>query len=445
MTRSCANLTSALTAVPDLAEEMTPASDLSYWTVRLRPADFQDGKPVTADDVIFTLQRVLNPKAPGTSAGIIASIDTNRLKKLDPKTVRIYLKYPDVNLPEGLSAPGTAIVPVGYDPKHPIGSGPFTFQSFQPGVRSVFGRNANYWKSGQPYLDQLVVVGFADPNTTRINALVGGQLDGADNINFPLVPTVKAASGMNVLIDPSTSYTTWETRMDVPPFDDVRVRQAMKLIANRPQIVEHAFSGPSYAILGNDLPSFSDPLYNHSIPQRGQDVEQAKSLLKQAGKEGLTVPLVVSPVTTGVVETAQVLAQQATAAGVTIKVNNVQDAATYYSKYQQPAVFKIDYFGSYSVWNEMGFALFPGAPYNISRWQNEKWLKLATEARGTLDFAKRKELMDEAQTIFWNEGTQAIFAFAHDATAWSTKFAGVHTDIGGYSLNGLYFDEIYQV
>src|SRR5262249_23787195 len=164
-------------------------------------------------------------------------------------------------------------------------------------VQSVFVRNDNYWKSGQPYLDQLVVVGFADPNTTRINALAGGQIDGADNIGFALAPTVEAASGLNLLIDPSTSYTTWEMRMDVPPFDDVRVRQAIKLIAIRPQIVEHAFSGTRYAILGNDLPSYSDPLYAHAISQHAQDIEQAKSLLKQAGREGLKVPLAVSPVT----------------------------------------------------------------------------------------------------------------------------------------------------
>lgn len=157
------------------------------------------------------------------------------------------------------------------------------------------------------------------------------------------------------------------------------------------------------------------------------------------------MPLAISPVTAGVIETAQVLAQQAKAAGVTINVNNVQDASAYYAKYLQQAAFKIDFFGSYSMWNEIGFSLLPGAPYNDTGWQNAQWRKLATEARGTLDFAKRKELMAEAQRIFWSEGTQAIFAFSHDATAWSKSFAGVHPDIGGYSLNGLYFEELYQV
>lgn len=433
------------TVVPNLAEEMTPATDLSYWTVRLREATFHDGKPVTADDVIFTLKRVLNPKNPGTSAGLISTIDPKRLTKLDNRTVRIYLTTGDVNLPQALSFPGTAIVPVDYEPKNPIGSGPFKYVSFSPGVRSVFARYDNYWKSGQPYLDELVVVGFADPNTTRLNALTGGQIDGMDSMAFTLVPTVEAASGINLVISPAHSGISFDMRMDIPPFDDVRVRQAIKLIAGREQIVEHAYDGPRFGVIGNDLPSPQDPLYDNSIPQRTQDIEQAKSLLKQAGREGLTVPLAVSPVTAGVVETAQVLAQQATAAGVTIKVNNVQDAATYYSKYLFPAPFKIDYFGSYSMWNIIGFGLLPGAPYNDTHWSNAKWLSLVTKARATLDVQKRSELMAEAQTIYWNEGSAGFFAFSHTAEAYSKNFAGIHPDIWGYSLNGLYFDEVYQV
>ena len=66
--------------------------------------------------------------------------------------------------------------------------------------------------------------------------------------------------------------------MDVAPFTDVNVRQAIRLIADRPQIVEQAFSGSKFASVANDLPSSQDPLYNHSLAQRHQDIEQAKFL-----------------------------------------------------------------------------------------------------------------------------------------------------------------------
>jgi peptide/nickel transport system substrate-binding protein len=243
-------------------------------------------------------------------------------------------------------------VPVDFNPKRPIGSGAFKFKSLQPGIRGVFVRNPNYWQSGKPYPDQIEMISFADPNTTRINALVNGQIDGAGSIDPSLVPTVEGASGLNLAFYRATLYTTWEMRMDVPPFDDVRVRQAIKLIANRSQIVEQAYGGARYAFVGNDLMAdYLDPLYDHSIPQRVQDIEQAKSLLKAAGKEGLTVPLTVSPITAGVVEAAQVLQQQAKAAGVTIKVNNVQDVSAYESKSAFSSVFKIDFGDPISTFN----------------------------------------------------------------------------------------------
>jgi peptide/nickel transport system substrate-binding protein len=433
---------SSITAVPFLAEEFTAAPDLSYWTFRLREAEFHNGKPVTADDVIFSLRRVLNPKSPGTAAALLSSIDASRLKKLDSRTVRIYLKYPDVSIPDGLTDNGASIVPVGFNPKNPIGSGPFKFESLEPGVRGVFVRNPNYWQSGKPYLDQVEMIGFADPDTTRVNALVSGQIDAASAISPSLMPMVDSASGLNVMLYRATSYITWEMRMDVPPFDDVRVRQAIKLIANRPQMVEQAFSGSRFASVGNDqMADFLDPLYDHSIPQRVQDIDQAKALLKAAGREGLTVPLTVSPITSGVVEAAQVLQQQAKAAGVTIQVNNVADVGAYESKSAFSSVFKIDFGDPISVFNHLGYTLLPDATYNLSNWRNPKWLSLVTQARGTLDLAKRKELMSEAETIFHNEGTQAVFAFQNSAFAWSKRFGGVTQTVTGT----LPFYDLYEM
>lgn len=426
-----------------LADELQPASDLSYWTVRVRAAEWHDGKPVTADDVIYSLRRILNPKAAVSDAPILRSIDPKRLKKLDSRTVRINLHYPDISLPAALRNQGCSIVPVGFDPKKPIGSGPFKYKSFTPGQQSTFVRNDNYWQSGLPYLDELQVIDFADPGTTRVNALVGGQIDGAERISFSLAPTVQAASSLGVIVSKAYQRHTWEMRMDTPPFNDVRVRQAFRLIVGRPQIVEQAFGGDRFATVANDWPGFQDPLYDHSIPQRTQDIEQAKSLLKQAGREGLTVQLAVSPLAPGVVETAQVWKQQAQAAGVTININNVADSSTYYTKYAfGSAPFKFDYFPTETIWEHLGFSLVPGAPYNISQWKNAHWSALVRQAQGTPDEAKRKELMGEAQKIFWDTGTQGIFAFYNSVDAHSTRFTGFVPSISGLGLNGLYFDNV---
>ena len=108
--------------------------------------------------------------------------------------------------------------------------------------------------------------------------------------------------------------------VDLDPFQDVRVRQAMRLIADRPALVEAAQAG--FGVVGNDVFGYRQPDYNTDLPQRTQDIEQAKSLLKAAGKSDLRVTLYSSTVAPGMLESATAFAQQAKAAGVTVKVNN---------------------------------------------------------------------------------------------------------------------------
>ena len=116
-------------------------------------------------------------------------------------------------------------------------------------------------------------------------------------------------------------------RVDQAPFDDVRVRQAFRLIVDREQMVQQVLSG--HGSVANDLYARYDPVYASDLPQRQQDLEQAKSLLKQAGREGLSVELVTAPVFQGIVEAAQVFAEQAKGAGVNVKVRKV-DSGTFY-------------------------------------------------------------------------------------------------------------------
>jgi peptide/nickel transport system substrate-binding protein len=185
---------------------------------------------------------------------------------MDSRTVRLHLNYPDISLPYALRNNGFQVLPVDFDAKKPIGSGPFKFKSMAPGQLTTLVRNDNYWQSGKPYLDELQVVHFDEPGATRLNALTSGQIDAASNIPFSFEPRLKSASNIKTIISPAQVYHTFEMAMDKPPFDDARVRQAIRLIADRPQIVAQAFSGTKFAEVGNDMASPSDPLYNDAIP-----------------------------------------------------------------------------------------------------------------------------------------------------------------------------------
>src|SRR5215472_9252882 len=144
--------------VPILAEELTPSADATSWVVRVRPGvTFHNGKDLTADDVIYSLQRIVNPKAPLPGAAPIAAVDTAGMKKLDSRTVRIPCHTPFAILDQTLANYYYNIVPVGYNPKAPVGTGPFKFVSFTPGQESVFERYGSYWHEGQPYVDKVII------------------------------------------------------------------------------------------------------------------------------------------------------------------------------------------------------------------------------------------------------------------------------------------------
>ena len=121
-----------------LAEEITSNSDATEWTIRVRPGvTFHNGKSLDADDVIFTLRRILNPKAPLEGAALLTAIDTAALTKVDSRTVRVPCKTPFSTLNQVLGLWLYDVVPVDYDPKHPVGTGPFVFKSFTPGQQSI--------------------------------------------------------------------------------------------------------------------------------------------------------------------------------------------------------------------------------------------------------------------------------------------------------------------
>jgi peptide/nickel transport system substrate-binding protein len=127
---------------------------------------------------------------------------------------------------------------------------------------------------------------------------------------------------------------------------------------------------------------------------------------------------------------------------VTIKVNDVADSAVYFDKYFAQAPFKFDWWNTGSIFEQNGYSLLPGATVNITNWKDDEYLKLFKEARGTLDDAKRKEVMAQAQQILWDRGTQAIFAFYKSLDAHSTKFTGFKPSLTGSGLNGLHYEDV---
>jgi peptide/nickel transport system substrate-binding protein len=417
------------------AENGNPKS----WIVKLRPGvEFHNGKTVTADDVIFSLNRILDPKSPKTGSASIGYIDTKGLKKINSLTVRIPLMFANATFPDDIGQYFNGIVPVGYDPAHPVGTGPFMYQSFTPGQQSVFAKFPHYWQTGRPYVDSLTITDFTD-DTARVNALLGGQVDAIDNLPTAQLAQVQSNSALKLLVAQTGEWQPFTMRVDQPPFNDVRVRQAFRLIVNRPQMVEQVLSGQGR--IANDMYSPFDPAYASSLPQRHQDLAQAKSLLKQAGHSSLTVQLVTAPVFQGVVQAAEVFAQQATGAGVTVNLRKV-DTTTFYGPNYLKWPFAQDFWATREYLPQVAQGSLPNSPYNETHWADPTFIKLINQARATLDQTKRIQILQQAETIEYNTGGLIIPYFTNQIDAYSAKLTGFIPPRSGFPLGNYWFKNV---
>lgn len=422
-----------------LAEEVTATkNDGTEWVIRLKPdLTFHNGKPVTADDLIYMFKRILDPKAPAIGALLLGPIDTKQLKKDDERTVRVGCKSPFSTFFETLANYFFHPVPTDYDPKKPVGVGPFKYESFTPGQESVFTRNENYWQTGKPYLDRVVITDLAD-ESAQINALRGGQVDVIDTLSSAAINTLKSVA--TVSIAEGGVWNPFVMNTKVKPFDDIRVLQAFKLMVDREQMLNTVFSG--HGTIANDLYSPFDPVFDKDLPPRPHDPEQAKALLKQAGYEGLSVQLVASELGPGMLKEAQILAQQAKAAGVNIKIRQVTPGEIYGPNYQKWQ-FTQDVWFYASYFPNVELASLPGGAFNATQFDDKQFVALHDEAIKTLDEGKRAEIAHEMQKLQYNRNGYIIPFFSPSIDAYGKNVHGIKQSKLGSPLGYFNFRDVW--
>ena len=308
--------------VPGLALSAEPNSDASVWTFNLRDGvTWHDGKPFTADDVVYNFQAVWSNASLNYSAGFLTGlVDFKNVRKLDSLTVQVPLTTPAAQFPTIFAYFDFPVVQEGATAKtaavNPVGTGPFKFSSFTPGSRSVFTANKDYWETGKPYVDQLVV----DSSFTDTNSLFNALLQGTVNL-FPSIPLVTAREQLSsrqvqILASPFAAQSyMFAMRVDKGPFADNRVRTAFKLLVDRQAMIDGAWAG--FGSVAYDLLAPGTEYYAGDL-KRDQDVDQAKSLFKAAGVLGDTFTLPTCDFLPGMVESSTILAQQASAAGIKV-------------------------------------------------------------------------------------------------------------------------------
>ncbi|MDO5711368.1 MAG: ABC transporter substrate-binding protein [Micrococcales bacterium] len=407
---------------PAIAQSVRVEGGALAWTVRLRQGvEFHNGKTVTAEDVMHSLAVITDPKktAPG-GVQLAEVLDLKNSKIIDPRTIRLTLKTPYAILDQLLAEYTVGIIPSDFDLAKPIGTGPFKYEQFVPGQLSRFLRYDNYWDT-PAYVDELYIYDFAD-DAAKVNALLAGQVQSVDNLPTYLTKTI-AEQGASALVSESGAWIPFTMRVDVAPYSDVRVRQALRLIVDRQQMIDQALNG--YGFLGNDLYAPFDPAYAKDLPQRQQDLEQAKSLLKAAGQSDLSIELVTSTaVGAGGVESANLFVDQARGAGVKVRLTKA-DPNTFYGERYLSWNFAQDFWATRNYLPQVASSTLKTAAYNETHFNDPKFAALIAQATRETDEAKRAQLQRDAQQIEFDTGGYIIWGFKRQVDAYSNLVTGL--------------------
>jgi peptide/nickel transport system substrate-binding protein len=421
-----------------LAKEVTPNADGTEWTITIHEGvTTHSGKPFTSEDVLFSIQRIIDNQTP--AAFLFGPIDLKASSAVDDTTVKLVFSKPFGVLLDVLSFPYVYMVPRGFDPAKPDGTGPFKYKSFTPGVESTFVRNENYWQEGLPYLDAIVTQDIND-ESSQVSALQAGQVDVVNALSAGSINALKSA-GFVVKTNESGSWVPFTMNCSMEPFNDPKVRQAFRLIPDRQQMLEQVFSG--YGKVGNDVFSPFDPSFPTDLTQREQDLEEAKSLLKSAGQSDLTISLTTTPAAAGEVKMAQVFAAQAKDAGVTVQIDQYP-VGTFYSDYYMKVGFGMDYGTNQLFLNNASQLMIPDySYYNATYFDNAEYTQLYGEAVSTTDDAKRKDLIGQMAHIDYDQGGYIVPIFSPAIEAYSSKVGGITDSITGVSPNNADFKNMW--
>lgn len=267
--------------VPDLATEWSPSEDLKSWTFKLRPdVRFHHGKPLQAEDVVFSFERIMDP-ATG-SAGRSQIEVLKQVEALDPATVRFTLSQPYADFPGLLTGRQMRIVAkdrASTLKTEPSGTGPYRFLRYTPGDQLVMERNPDYYDRDRIKIDK-VVLRVMPEAASRVAALRSGSIDLIWNLPLETIPDLKGDPGVTIDSVASASWDGIVLNNAKPPFNDARVRRAVRLALDKKELVQ-------FALFGEGKPTHtpippSSPAFNHDIGFE-TDLPRARQLLAEAG------------------------------------------------------------------------------------------------------------------------------------------------------------------
>ncbi|TIP39658.1 MAG: ABC transporter substrate-binding protein, partial [Mesorhizobium sp.] len=420
---------------PALAESWAPNADGTVWTFKLRKGvKFHSGGEMKADDVVATFNRLADPAGSSNALSVFKGVlQKGAIKKVDDYTVEFHLDAPNGNFPYMVSSDNynAIILPASYKgdyEKSFDGTGPFKLENYTPKVGASFVRNEDYW--GEKALPERTEFTFFDDIQPQILALQGGQVD--------IVNQLSGLTGIGLLNDPNMNIISLKSsanqqlhmRCDEGPLKDARVRRAIALSIDRDKLVAGLMKGR--AAPGNDSP-FA-PVYpstDPSVPQRKQDIAQAKQLMEAAGAgKGFKVTLTTLHYQE-IPAYAQLIQNWVKEIGINLELNILDEGAYYGDAVfgKSPwldSVIGITDYGHRGVPNVfLAAPLKSDGTWNAAHFKNKDYDALANSYIAALDLEAQKATAGKIQKLLLEE-TPIVFGYFSDyLTATAKGVAGV--------------------
>jgi len=388
---------------PELAEEFSSNADATEWTFKLRKdVVFHDGSKLTADDVIWSMNRHIGDDSKSKAKTLVTSV--SEWKKVDQYTVKAVLNSPNADLATVLGTFHFKILKQDTtDFQNPVGTGPYKLKEYKPGVRSVHERSDMYWREGAN-LEVLEITAITDP-VARVNALLSGDIQMMTGVDPKAIKQIEGTPGVGILSLPSGAYLGIVCSTDTVPGNDPDFVNAMKYIQRRDRIVKSVLKGQG--VIGNDQPiNAAYPDYCADVAQRPYDLDKAKFHLKKSGVTRAEIQL--AEVGPGLTDIVLLMQREASKIGLTLDVKKVPSDGYWGAVWLKTPMHVTSWNMRPTANIMMTLAFAPDAPWNDSKWKNERMGKLLVASRGETDKAKRTEMFCEMQKLISEESGMVI-------------------------------------
>ncbi len=425
----------------DLSSGWQASNGAKTWKFDVRQGvEFHNGKTLDSTDIVDSIRHHMGPDSKSGGSGVVSGIAS--IKEDGKYGVVVELNEGNGDLPILLSDYHLNICPSNGDGsidwESGIGAGPYTLEEHEPGVRTLTKKFANYWNTGnESHFDEVETLGINDP-TARLAALSTGAVDAINNVPAKTASRLKSMVNVKTLISTGNKQCTMPMLCDVAPFDDQNVRNAIKHIINRQELLDKIFFG--YGQLGNDNPVGPANYFRAStdeLPQREYDPEQAKYFLKQAGLSNLSVKFHAADTGfSGAVDAGALMRESAKAAGIDIEVVREPNDG-YWSNVWMNKPWSACYWSGRPTEDWIFSQIYYSkADWNDTHWNNSSFDKLLVEARSETDEAKRREKYVEMQRIVHKDGGLALPVFLSEIMGYRSNISVPDQIANNWELDG---------